>query len=207
MKSQDIIIYGAGGHAVPIIDTLLLCGQRPRLIVDDDPAKAGQRLFDIEIRQGNDLPSFLSTGTLIVVAIARNELRRQIVQRLTAAGVPFLGVRHPGSLVSPNAVVDTTVQILPGVIVNAEAVIGPHTILNSGAIVEHGARVGSFVHVGPGAILAGAACIDDNVFIATGAHVAPFVRVGRGSTLGAGGVALGDIPPNRLAVGTPAKVK
>ncbi len=48
--------------------------------------------------------------------------------------------------------------------------------------------------------------IDDDVWIGTGVRVMDGVRIGRGSVIGAGAVVTKSIPPNSVAVGTPARV-
>nr|pir galactoside O-acetyltransferase homolog - fission yeast (Schizosaccharomyces pombe) [Schizosaccharomyces pombe] len=47
--------------------------------------------------------------------------------------------------------------------------------------------------------------IQDNVWIGMGVIVLPGVTIGEGSVIGAGAVVTKDIPPNTLAVGSPAK--
>lgn len=47
--------------------------------------------------------------------------------------------------------------------------------------------------------------IEDNVFIGEGVIVLPGVTIGERSVVGAGAVVAKDIPPNSVAVGTPAK--
>ena len=48
--------------------------------------------------------------------------------------------------------------------------------------------------------------IEDNVWIGAGTTVLPGVRIGTGSIVGAGSVVTRDIPPWRVAVGSPARV-
>ena len=48
--------------------------------------------------------------------------------------------------------------------------------------------------------------IEDNCWIGSGVRVVDGVTIGQGSVIGAGAVVTKDIPPNAIAVGTPAKV-
>jgi maltose O-acetyltransferase len=48
--------------------------------------------------------------------------------------------------------------------------------------------------------------IGDNVWLGGGAIILPGVTVGENSIIGAGAVVTGDIPPNVLAVGNPARI-
>lgn len=200
-------MFGAGGHAVSVLDALTIAGSPPSLIIDDDPVKQGRQLGNIKVTGNLSLFSKAELASYeLIVAIAKNEVRKQIVSQLVQMGARLCGVKHPSAIISPMAVVDPTAQILAGVIVNAGAVVGAHAVLNTGCIVEHDSSVGPFAHVGPGAVLAGAVVLEEGAFVATGAKVCPFVKLGSWSTLGAGAVALADIPAHAVAVGVPARI-
>jgi maltose O-acetyltransferase len=47
--------------------------------------------------------------------------------------------------------------------------------------------------------------LGDDVWVAHGAVIAPGVTIGTGSVVSAGSVVVTDVPPNRLAVGNPAR--
>lgn len=199
-------MYGAGGHSVSVFDALRIAGTPPALIIDDDPAKQGRQIGSIRVMGNLSRFSKESAGYELIVAIARNEVRKQVVSQLLQMGAKLCGVKHPSAIISPMATVDPSAQILAGVIVNAGAVVRAHAVLNTGCIVDHDTSVGEFAHVGPGAVLAGAVVLEEGAFVATGAKVCPFVRIGSWSTLGAGAVALSDIPAHSVAVGVPARL-
>jgi acetyltransferase EpsM len=204
---REIVIVGAGGHAIVVIDALIACGRRPAFVLDDDPFKRGAQIGGIRIRGPlAELSQQELQRCSIVVAIAKNDLRRRLVLDLLGRHATLCGVRHPSAIISPQATMDPTTQIMAGAIVNAGATIKAHAVLNTGCIVEHDASVAEHTHIGPGAILAGAAVLEQGVFVATGAKVCPFVRLGSWSTLGAGAVALRDVPAKAVAVGVPARV-
>lgn len=204
--SDTLIIYGAGGHATPVADALLASGLTPAFVVDDDPAKKGRRILGIVVRGPlQELSAEALLSYLVLVAIAANDQRKRLALELVGRGARLAGVVHPSAIVSRHASVDPTAQILAGVIVNAGAVIHAHAVLNTGCIIEHDTIVGEYAHIGPGAVLAGAVVVEEGVFVATGARVCPFARLGGWSTLGAGAVALHDIPPRCIAVGVPAQ--
>ncbi|HWX20982.1 MAG TPA: NeuD/PglB/VioB family sugar acetyltransferase [Candidatus Binatia bacterium] len=204
--SNDVILYGAGGHATSVVDALLAGGHKPAFIVDDDPGKKGQRILQTTVRGPMQelSPDDLSRYA-VLIAIAINDLRKRIALDLNRRGAKPCGVRHPSAIISPHARVHPTAQILAGVIVNAGAVVQSHAVLNTGCIIEHDCIVGEFCHIGPGAVLAGAVVTGEGVFVATGAKVCPFVRLGGWSTVGAGAVVLHNLAPHCLAVGVPAR--
>jgi acetyltransferase EpsM len=204
---HELVVVGAGGHATVVIDALIAGGRRPAFVLDDDPAKRGAQIGGISIRGPlAELSERELQRYSILVAIAKNELRHRLVLDLAGRHATFCGVRHSSAIISAQATVDPTAQIMAGAIVNAGATIKAHAVLNTGCIVEHAVSIAEYTHVGPGAVLAGAVVLEQGVFVATGAKVCPFVRLGSWSTLGAGAVALRDVPAMSVAVGVPARV-
>ncbi len=49
-------------------------------------------------------------------------------------------------------------------------------------------------------------CIEDNVWLGEGVTVMPGVTIGHGSIIGANSIVTKNIPPNSIAVGSPAKI-
>jgi acetyltransferase-like isoleucine patch superfamily enzyme len=96
---------------------------------------------------------------------------------------------------------------MPGVVLNPDAVVGEGAIINTGAIVEHDVAIGHYAHVSPNTVLGGGARIGDLAHIAISATVLPLVRIGSRSVLGAGSVAVRDIPDGVVAFGSPARVQ
>lgn len=204
---RKVILYGGGGHCVPVADALQTMGQTILHIIDDDPQCKGRAVSGFEITGGFvDLPDSEVEECEFVVAVARNDIRQRIVTKLTEHSCVLGGVRHPSAIISRNACVHPSAQVMAGVIVNAGAEVGAHVVLNTGCIVEHDCRIGAFAHIGPAAALAGAVVVEEGAFIALGARVGPFVQVGAWSIVGAGAVALENVPERVLSVGVPARV-
>jgi sugar O-acyltransferase (sialic acid O-acetyltransferase NeuD family) len=84
--------------------------------------------------------------------------------------------------------------------------IGNHVLVNPGCTIAHDTVVEDFATISPGTHLAGSAHLEEGCMLGIGVSVAPKVRIGRWSILGAGTVAISDIPSNVTAVGVPAQV-
>ena len=92
-----------------------------------------------------------------------------------------------------------------GAVVQPDTVVGAHAIVNTGATVDHDGHLGDYVHVAPGVSLAGAVRRRSGVFVGIGARAVPGVTVGAWAVIGAGAVALRDVPAHATAVGVPAR--
>ncbi|QGK69227.1 sugar O-acetyltransferase [Allosaccharopolyspora coralli] len=104
--------------------------------------------------------------------------------------------------------------------------IGPGTFVNFGAVLLDVAEItlGSDVQIGPYVQLltpthpvdpeprrakwesARPITLGDNVWLGGGVIVCPGVTIGENTVVGAGAVVTGDLPPNVVAVGNPARV-
>ena len=96
---------------------------------------------------------------------------------------------------------------MPGAIVNAQAKIGKHCILNTNSSVDHECVIGDFVHIAPGAVLAGNVEVGEGSLIGMGAVVLPHVKIGSWCKIGAGAVVIEDVPDGKTVIGVPAKIK
>lgn len=200
MTHPGIILVGGGGHAKVVLDAIIATDTSVRGFVDD---RQSCPLAGVIERLGalheidNDARRFLCIGDLAT--------RRRVLAN--SAGACFAApVIHPSAVVSPSASIAEGVFVAPGAVINADARIEPHAIINSGAIVEHDCRVGENAHIAPGVVLGGGAVVGVDVLVGMGARVLPGVVLGNRSTLGAGAVAVHDLPQGETATGTPARV-
>lgn len=125
---------------------------------------------------------------LRVVQRVRGELN---VDRLVAEGLEI----GRGTFVARNAYIDPGHPWL--------VTIGSDSGLSPGVIVMvHDASMKH--HMGHTRLAR--VVIGDRVFVGAGAIILPGTRIGDDSIIGAGAVVRGDIPPNSMVVGNPAKV-
>jgi sugar O-acyltransferase (sialic acid O-acetyltransferase NeuD family) len=193
-----IIIQGAGGHARVVIDCALAQGHTIEGIFD--PNSSGE-LYGIPIHSAYRGQDFRDSR--MVVAIGDNAVRQDVVR---AAQHSFVNVIHPSAMLSPYSALGLGNVIVHGVIVQAEAEVENHVILNTGSRIDHHCKVKDYVHIGPGVVLCGNVQIGEGSFIGAGTTIIPGKKVGAWSIVGAGSVVIDDIPDNVVAVGNPARV-
>lgn len=102
-------------------------------------------------------------------------------------------------------------------VVDGHATIGDGVSLQTSAYVPSHTEIGDRVFLGPGATLTNdpkpvrdetelaGPTIEDDVSVGANATILPDVTVGAGAFVAAGAVVTEDVPPETLAVGTPAE--
>ena len=140
LQMQEILIYGAGGHAKVVIDTVLREGKYTIIgLVDDGevaPAVLGFQVF----KRLEEVPSKPSN---FIVAIGDNKTRKQKFEKLKEAGWKPATIVHPTAVISEFARIGEGSLICLKANINTDARVGDNVIINSGANVEHECNIGS----------------------------------------------------------------
>jgi sugar O-acyltransferase (sialic acid O-acetyltransferase NeuD family) len=208
---NELAIFGAGGHAREVIALVRdlnaaapvwsLAGtltDRPEWTLAAAVGLA--RLGGIDWLIGHP-------ACHVVVAVGNPASRREIVQRIRAAVTnPFATLIHPRAWIAERVSLGEGAQVFAGALINADARIGAHVILNIGCRVSHDAVIAEHATLGPGATLCGGASAGADCELGAGTIVLPRVAIGAGARLGAGAVATRSIPAGVTAVGIPARV-
>jgi len=200
---RSLVLLGGGGHAAVVAEAArsagwTLCGYLDDAQDTEIAIHLGlQRLG--AIRDIDRIP----TAALGHAAIGDAKLRRQWLDALGDRAAP--AIVHETAVVSPSASLAQGSFVGPRAVVNAGAVVGRGVIVNTAAIVEHDCVLEAFCHVAPGAAMGGAAVAGEQCTIGLNASVLPGVRIGASATLGAGAVAVTDLPDGATGVGIPAR--
>ena len=121
---------------------------------------------------------------------------------------------EPGAIIREQVEIGKNAVIMMGAVINIGAVIGEGTMIDMGAVLGGRATVGKNCHVGAGAVLAGViepasatpVIVEDNVLIGANAVVIEGCRIGHDAVVAAGAVVVGDVAPNAVVAGCPARV-
>jgi UDP-perosamine 4-acetyltransferase len=203
-----LVIYGAGGHAKVVLETLRAAGLGDGVagLVDDAPS-APSLLGAPILGRPDLLPALRGQGVLeVVVAIGDNARRAAIGAALEAQGFLLPVLRHPSAILSPSARLGAGAQLLARAVLGPEAEVGPLAILNTGAIVEHDCVVGAAAHVASGAVMCGGARLGARALLGAGAVLRPGVAVGAGAVIGAGAAVIDPVPDGATMGGVPARI-
>lgn len=209
---RQVLVVGGGGHALVLVDALLLSGDSVLGVLDAEPSSKGRRLCGVPIiGDDSQLERFdRRTVTLIngiggVGSPSALGLRQRLQVRLEALGWSFGSVRHPAATVSQHAQLEEGTQVLAGAVIQAAARVDRGVIVNTGAIVEHDVTIGAWAHIAPGAVLCGAVSVGDGSHVGAASVVRQGIRLGAGTVVGAGAVVVQDFGGNGILTGVPAQ--
>lgn len=209
-----LLVWGGGGHGRVVADTARAAGLAVVGFADRDATKVGMVVepggarvvidqSSLEHLLGGSAP-LPEAATHIALGIGDNVARLRAAELAGDRCAP--AIVHPAASVSVHASLDRGTVVMPNAVVNSAARAGIAVIVNSGAIVEHDCVLGDGAHISPGAVLAGGVSVGRLGWIAAGAVVIPMLRVGERAVVGAGAVVLRDVADATTVVGNPARL-
>ena len=209
---NNLLILGAGGHAMVVAETAIACGVASSVAFLDDrwtspyscPSVLGWPVIGpLSLAlQANTRSQFDSA----VVAIGHASTRLFWIEKLELAGYTLPVLIHPTAFVSSSAQIGPASVLFAQVTVQSQASIGKGAILNTSCSIDHVSQLSDAVHICPGARLAAEVNVGARSWIGIGSSVIQQVRIGSDVTVGAGAAVVCDLPSGVTAVGVPARV-
>lgn len=206
---KPVIVIGAGGHAMVLIEVLRTLGRQVLSITDSAEARRGNTIGGILIEGSDELvlehdPDRVELANAIG-SVKVPEIRRRIYVKFASRGYRFATIVHPSATVSPSSHLAQGAQVMAGATIQPRAMIGANTIVNTNASIDHDCTIGMHTHVAPGAILSGNVSVGQSCHIGTAASVIQSVNLGNNAFIAAGAVVTKDIERGAKVRGVPAR--
>ncbi|WP_406821263.1 acetyltransferase [Pseudomonas sp. KnCO4] len=211
-RPLPLVFLGAGGHAKVLLSLTQACGYDIRGVCDPGLAKHGVKQWrGIEVLGGDDALEQFAPGSVELVngvgQVVGSTLRRLIFERARDRGFYFPPLVHPTVWLDGSVVLEEGAQVMAGVILQPDVIVGCNTVVNTSASVDHDCRLGAHVHVAPGVTLCGGVDVSVGAFIGSGSTVIQGVVIGEGAVVGAGTVVVRDVPAHGVLVGSSARLR
>lgn len=204
---NGLILVGASGLALEVVEAARAAGARVLGCVDDNPDLRGERVGGwLPVLGGLDhAVSRRDAG--LVVCVGKGTVRSRVVERLVAAGVTaerFAKIVHPSVSVPSSCRVGVGSVLLAGTVLTANVTVGDHVVAMPHVTLTHDDVVEDFATLCAAVTLGGRAHVGRAAYLGMASSVREDVRVGAGATLGMGAVLTRDLPDGQTWVGVPA---
>lgn len=188
------IIIGNGGHAKVV-----------RSILNDKEIYYYDDLFQNDSYYLGSIDKIISEH-ILVIAIGSNKIREKIVNQYPKIQWCDTPLSHHTSIIESHNI-GKGVVICAGAIIQVNAKIGNHCIINTKASVDHDCILEDFVHIASGATLCGNVTVGKGTLIGAGSVVREKIIIGKNVIIGCGSVVVSNIPDDCIAFGNPCRIK
>ena len=206
-----LVIFGVGGLGREV---LLLVRQLNEVhpIWDirgfyDDQPPAAATVAGLPYLGGSSDLNASTEPVAVAVAVGSPVSRAAVVARLTSPQLYFPVLVHPSVEIATHQAVllGEGCIVQRGGLFTCDITLGRFVLVNLACTIGHDAVLEDFCSLMPHANVSGAAYLETGAYLGTGATVIQGVRVGAHSILGAGAVAVRNVPAHSTAVGVPAR--
>ena len=199
---KNVIIIGAGGHAKVIADIVAKNGDYVEGFLDSIRKKGKFLNYQI-IGDNSDYNKY--SDRYFIIAIGNSEARERIANEMK--GVNWYTAIHPSATISKIGVkIGEGTVVMANSVINTDAHIGKHCIINTSSNIEHDNIIEDYVHISVGAKLAGHVNIGKHTWVGIGTTVSNDISICENCIIGAGAVVVKNINSSGTYVGVPAKL-
>lgn len=205
IKSNSILVYGAGGTGKEIIDYLSATHAYEIYGIIDRQYPDLKEVFGVPVVGTiDDLDKFREMGiSKIINAIAfqnRAHYRKEIYEILKSKGFEFVNIIHRTASIEPSVKLGLCNIICAGTIISSGARIGNNCLINNGSIISHDCDLGDHCHIASGAILAGYVTVGENTLIGQNCTVNVGVKIGKNVVIQNGCHIFKDVRDNEVVL-------
>ena len=211
---RKIIILGAGGNCLDILDTLNDINKSRQDTVyecvgflDDDERTWGRERYGVRVLGPLQSASQYPDCLFINGIGSPNDFWRKC-EIILRTGVPvhrFETIVHPTASVSRMSKLGYGTVIFQHVTITSNVRIGNHVIILPNTVVSHDDVIGDYTCIAGGVCISGAVVIGQSCYLGTNSTIAVGVKVGDHCLIGMGSVVLRDVPENSVVVGNPGR--
>ena len=203
-RNGQLIVVGAGGHALSVADAAISSGWTIGGFYSPEGSGPASILGPIL----SELEAEHVLGRAFALGIGTNYSRELALRDITSRfpDAEIAPIIHKSAWVSPQA------TVYPGATVLAHAAVGPGStvetgaLLNTGASLDHEGILGNFASLGPGAKTGGHVTIGSRTMVGMQATILQGITVGNDVVVGAHSLVNKEVKSNSVTFGVPARV-
>jgi len=198
---KNIIIFGAGGHSLVVIDLIKELKQYVILGIYDDNKEGS---FEGVPIIGKIDDNIIKDADEYIIGIGHDRVRKNIYEQFY--NLPWATLIHPRSIISKSASISYGTVVLAGAIIQPGVTVGKHCIINTNSNIDHESYINSFSSICPGVTICGNVNIGELTFIGANSTIIQRITVGKNCIVGAGTVIIKNVNDNCKIVGNPGRI-
>ncbi|MDF2987362.1 MAG: bacterial transferase, hexapeptide repeat family [Eubacterium sp.] len=208
---KDIVIIGAGNfgrEVAQLVDDINMDKKTWNLLgfIDETVEKHGTIINSNIVLGGFDwLEKNRSDKLFAICAIGNPRYKYHVIKKVSGDGLNFANLIHQDAKISKFVEMGNGNIICCNSFISVNVKVGNHVSINPGCGIGHDVVIGDYSSLYWNVTLSGNVNIGEGCEIGSKADIIPKTNVGKWSIIGAGAVAIEDIPDNCTAVGIPAK--
>ena len=201
--NKSLVIFGAGGHAVSVLNVAISAGFNVQYFVDNVSSK--KKLFGIPVM--NRLMEHQGKIN-VAIAVGSNYSRETIYKELVARSrdINFPSLIHQSAILSLHSRIDEGVVVMPNSTIGPNCKIGKFCIINTHASIDHDSTMHDFSSLAPNATTGGNVQVGYRSAISISAVIKHEIFIGDDSIIGANSYLNRNLASNCIAYGSPARV-
>jgi sugar O-acyltransferase (sialic acid O-acetyltransferase NeuD family) len=186
-KKSKIILFGAGGHALSVIDVIETTKKFKILFLIDNFDGFVENYQVYKEKKNLEYYKKYTKNVFISIGHIKNPAPRiKLFKELKEKKFIFPKIISPNAYVSRRTEIGDGTIIMHHALVNSNVKIGSNCIINSKALIEHGTEIESNCHVSTASIINGDCKIKKNSFIGSNSVVIQKTKIKQNSIIGAG---------------------
>ncbi|NRD20806.1 NeuD/PglB/VioB family sugar acetyltransferase [Winogradskyella eckloniae] len=210
MKVTNIVVFCAGPQTRVIIDILQDQPEYQIVGIIDSVIDIGNQFYGYTvIGRQNEVNALAKTYNFEagIVGLGDNYLREKVVLEILEQNkdFTFINALSKFAYISPTAKIGVGNVIMPGVIINSEANMLNHCVINTNSSLEHNCKMEDFSSLSAGVTTGGYFNLGKYSAIALGVTILDRTTIGENVVVGSGSLVVKDLESHGLYYGSPAK--
>lgn len=200
---KQLIIVGASGHGKVVTDIAIKMNRWERIIFLDDDTSI-KKLIEYDV-VGTTIEAIkYKEKADFFVAIGNNETRKKVQENFVAQGLNIVTLVHPNAVIGTDVEIGIGTVIMAGVVINSSTQIGNGCIINTCSSVDHDNEIKDYVHLSPGVRIAGNVTVNHTTWLGVGSMVSNNINICEECKIGAGALVIKNITKPGTYIGIPA---
>lgn len=200
---EDILLFGMGGHAKSVIDSIEEKKEYRIVGILDEKKKVGLQYRNYRvIGEDTEITKYYKEGIkyafVTIGYMGESIIRRVLYDKLKKVGYNLPIIVDLTASLASDVILGEGSYVGKKCIVNSNAIIGKMCILNTGAIIEHDCVIEDYTHIAVGSVLCGNVHIGHDCLIGANATIIQGKKIGQNTIVGAGTIITKNIEDNYI---------